>query len=96
MDETVRADAAKQLLGNPTFEMAIKAMKDEVIAQWAVVPARDTQAREWLWMFYQNTMKFEDMLRGYVATGKLVMAQRQSESVAKRVSQLFQKSGFKS
>ena len=89
MDENVRAEAAKQILGNPTFEMAIEAMKKAVVEQWSACPVRDKDAREWLWMFYQNTLKFEEVLKGYIATGKKLEYDRQQETIAKRVAGLF-------
>ena len=89
MDDAVRAEAAKQILGNPAFEMVLAELKKQAIDLWAATPARDTDGREWLWNFYQNTLKFEEVLKAYIATGKKLEYDRQQETLAKRVAGLF-------
>lgn len=89
MDEALRAEAAKQILGNPAFELVIEEMKREAVAKWAATPARDTDGREWLWMFYQNTLKFEEVIKGYIATGKKLEFDRQQETLAQRAAAIF-------
>lgn len=86
MDELTRAEAAKAALGNPSVELALSAMKADVIAQWAGCSAQDTAAREWLWMFYQNALKFEETLKGFIATGRIAEYNREQEKRSKIAS----------
>lgn len=88
MDKELKGEAAKHLLENPTFHEALKTMRDEVIAQWGAVSAKSIEDREWLWMFYQNTLKFEQILRGFVDTGKLARLERERSKLEK-VTSLF-------
>jgi hypothetical protein len=85
MDDTVRAEAAKQMLGNPVFDMVLDAMRKDVIAKWSALPANATQDREWAWMFYQNTLKFEEILRGFIATGRMADDERKRKTVNDKV-----------
>lgn len=88
MDKEARAESAKQLLGNPTFHEALKTMQEEIVAQWGACSATDIKSREWLWMFYQNTLKFEQVLKGFVDTGKLARLERERSKLEK-VTSLF-------
>jgi hypothetical protein len=63
-------------------------MKAEIIAAWSETPARDAEAREWVWRQYKATEKFEGLLRAYIETGKferksLEMKQRPVDKIAK-------------
>jgi len=83
MDAERRAEAAKQILGNPAFDEAMRVMREEVVAQWGACSAQDVKSREWLWMFYQNTLKFEGMLRGFIDTGRLAKLDRERSAIEK-------------
>lgn len=70
-EEAIRGERAKQLLSDPLLNEAFAHCKQEVLQAWERTPARDVEAREWLWKLYHATIKAEDMLKGYVDTGKL-------------------------
>jgi hypothetical protein len=63
--------AAEDLLANPLLAEALKAIKDEVTAQWMECPARDHEGKEALWQLAKTAQKFENLLTGYIQTGKL-------------------------
>lgn len=79
MDKTLRAADAERILNEPLLQQALQAIKDEIIAQWSATPARDTEGREWIWRHLKVAEKFENLLRGYLADGKIeAFNQRQS------------------
>lgn len=91
MDEKLKSEEAARLLSNDVLQNALKDLRDETIAQWSVCPARDTEAREWLWMFYQNTLRFETVLKGYLATGKILEFNKKQATVVDRLMSTFKK-----
>lgn len=70
-EEVIRGERAKQLLADPLLTEAFKTCKQEVLLAWETTPARDIEAREWLWKLYHASIKAENMLRGYIDTGKM-------------------------
>lgn len=62
---------AADVIENPAFQAAIKAMRDEVVAQWKACPIRDREGQLLLLQLAKLTDKFEGMLTGYVQGGKL-------------------------
>lgn len=70
-EEVLRGERAKQLLADPLLNEAFAHCKAAVLEAWETTPARDVEAREWLWKLYHATLKAENMFRGYVDTGKL-------------------------
>jgi len=86
MDDKVRGEYAGQILGNPVFVQALEVIKKEVIQAWADCPARDHEGKEYLWQLYRNTVKFENVFRGYVESGKLAIErEKQEQSAAQKV-----------
>lgn len=67
----VRGREAQQLLDNALLQEALKALADEVQAQWLACPARDREGKEALWQLAKTAEKFSAILTGYVQTGKL-------------------------
>lgn len=70
-NEQARGERARQLLENTVLTEALKAIKDDVMAQWMECPARDKEGKEALWQLAKTAQKFENILIGYVNTGKL-------------------------
>lgn len=70
-EKVLRGQRAEQLLADPILNEAFEAVKKELFDAWATTPARDTDAREWLWMLLQASTRFESIFRGIVDTGKL-------------------------
>lgn len=88
-DEARRGDEAAIALDNPAIKEALQAIRDELISQWAETPARDTEAREWLWRHFQVLSKFESILRGYISTGKMAKIEMERKSLAQRMRDKF-------
>lgn len=82
-----RGDNAARILAEPVVKEALESMKAEIIRAWSETPARDAEAREWVWRQYKAVEKFEGLLKGYMETGKferkaLLMKQRPMDKVA--------------
>jgi len=69
-----RADDAARVLNEKVVVDALMSIKQEIIDQWEATPARDAEAREWLWRHYKVAEKFEGILRGCVEAGKMEKA----------------------
>ena len=91
MDEKLRSDESLRLLNNDVLRLALKDLRELTVEQWAACPARDTEGREWLWMFYQNTMRFEEVLKGYLAKGKIDDFNRRQDGLMRKVSNIFKR-----
>ena len=78
LDENIaRGNEAKALLANQLLRETLEMMKKEIVEKWAACPARDAEGKEWLWQFYQTTIKFEEKLAEVVNTGKLSFQEKQ-------------------
>jgi hypothetical protein len=90
-DQT-RGQRAAELLHNELMQEALAAIKAEVVKQWTDCPARDTEGKEALWQLNKTAQKFENILRGYIETGKLATEQmKRWEAEQSRLRQLFQR-----
>lgn len=74
-DQARKGDEAAIILEMPIVQECLKGMKEEIIQQWAETPARDSEARDWIWRHYKVLEKFEGLLRGYMASGKMAKIQ---------------------
>ena len=82
----IRAERSAQLLRDPMLVDALDGIKREVIEQWDATPARDVEAREFLWKFYKTSKKFRMTLQGAVDNGKVViLKESQKRSAPERV-----------
>lgn len=91
MDEKLKSEEAARLLSNDVLQQALKDLREETVSKWSACPARDTEGREWLWMFYQNTMRFEEVLKGYFASGKILDFNRKQASIFDKAMKVFKK-----
>ena len=66
-----RAKHAQDLLNNHLLAKALEVSKKEIIEMWENTPARDSDAREWLFKMYQASLRFEKVLLGYIDAGKI-------------------------
>jgi hypothetical protein len=73
-DQT-RGIRAAELLNNELLQEALNAIKAEVVKQWTDCPARDQEGKEALWQLNKTAHKFENILKGYIDTGKLATEQ---------------------
>ena len=88
-EQTFRGERAKQLLADPMIVEALQAIKNELIQTWEATPARDIQAREWLWMMHQASLRFESVFKGFIDTGKIAKDQLvYKQSLAARTFQM--------
>ena len=82
-EKLTRAEGAKRLLTDPLLLEALSMMEKEVVDQWELCPARDKDAREFMWMYYKNVRKFRGILQGIIESGKLAAHDlREEESFA--------------
>ncbi len=84
-----RALEAAQVLDNPAYQEAMRQLKTAVIQQWKECPVRDREGQMLLLQLAKLTDKFESLLQGMVATGKLAqhridLDRERDESIAKR------------
>lgn len=91
MDSKLRSDEAARLLSNNVLLEALDELRKETVARWADCPARDTEGREWLWMFYQNTLRFEQVLKGYIGSGTIDQINKKQDTWMKNVSNIFKR-----
>lgn len=81
--DIARGHEARAVLTSPVFIDSMARMKKEIIDQWAACPARDKDAREWLWMHYQVALKFEETLNEVLNTGKIALREKELSLVEK-------------
>lgn len=62
---------AREILENEVFAQAMADIKQEVINQWQQSPARDSEAREKLWMMLKLAEKLEACIKTTLDTGTL-------------------------
>jgi hypothetical protein len=75
-EEIKRADEAKRILETPMVRDAFAVMEREVYEAWLATPARDGEAREWLWRQATALKKFQEMLRGTMESGRLAFQRK--------------------
>jgi hypothetical protein len=67
-----RGESAKALLDDPLLNKALKAVRTAVIEEWA--DTRQEEGREYLWRLHRASVKFEEVLLGYIQEGEIVKA----------------------
>lgn len=85
-EEIARGAEAARIVNSAVFADSLKALKDEIIANWSAASARDTDGREWLWQHYQVALKFEEHLRSIINTGKLAGQMEKERTRAEKVA----------
>lgn len=73
-DQT-RGQRAAELLNNELLQEALDAIKAEVVKQWTDCPIHDKEGKEALWQLNKVAHKFENVLKGYVDSGRLATEQ---------------------
>ena len=77
---------AEELLSNRMLKRALNDCRKEILDMWEATPARDTDGREWLWKLHQASVRFENVLRGYIDTGKIAKANlKEGKTVAEKI-----------
>jgi hypothetical protein len=67
-----RGQNADSLLKNPLLKKSLAAVRDAVIEEWA--DTRSEEGREYLWRLHRASVKFEEVLLGYIQQGEIVKA----------------------
>ncbi len=68
--DNLRGLDAAQVLDNDAYKQAMKALREEITAQWKACPIRDSEGQLLLLQLAKLTDKFEGILSGYVESGK--------------------------
>lgn len=84
-DQVERGRQARDLLDNHLLAKALKASKEEIIEMWESTPARDSEAREWLFKMYQASLRFEKVLLGYIDSGKIAQKDLKEKTLAEKI-----------
>ena len=85
-DEIEQGREAGELLSNRILKRALNDCRKEIMDMWEATPARDTDGREWLWKLHQASVRFENVLRGYIDTGKIAKANlKEGKTVAEKI-----------
>ena len=84
-EEIQRSEAAKRIYNDPLFKEAMKLVREEILRKWEETPARDTDGREWLWLFHQAANKFDNTFKTWLETGKMAEMQLERPNVFERI-----------
>lgn len=76
------AKRAELLMGDDLLQGAFRQLEHDYIAKWRITEARDTDARERLWLAVQVIGKVRQHLQTAMANGKL--AQHELDALAAR------------
>lgn len=88
--ERIRGERARQLIEDPMIVEALDMIERETIAKWEQTPARDTEGRERLWMFYVVAKKFRNTLQETMDTGKMAAIQLgEKQGLAAKVANMW-------
>jgi phosphoribosylaminoimidazole-succinocarboxamide synthase len=86
-EEANRGEEASRLLENPLLKNAFAAIKAEAVRQWDATGAKAGEEREWIWRHYKVIANVENILRGYVESGRIARMQLQEkETLRERTS----------
>jgi Holliday junction resolvasome RuvABC ATP-dependent DNA helicase subunit len=87
-EELIRAERAKQILGDKLVREALDSIRSGLIENWRSTPLKDADLREKIWAIYVGACKFEEFLYEFIETGKLAQhtldhAERQQPGTGK-------------
>jgi hypothetical protein len=91
-EQIARANRAAAIVNDPVFKESMAAMQKEIVDTWAASPARDRDGKEWLWNFYQVSLKFEEQLKSIMNTGKIALdalQQRKTETAVEKITRFW-------
>lgn len=85
-EELNRAAECNQILGNRYVQEALNQIKEGLVEQWSRTPVKDSELRDKIWAIYNGAVKFEEILRTHIDTGKMVrVEQEQKRTIAERL-----------
>lgn len=77
--EMERGRQARLVLDSPLYQEAFSNLRAELLRQWEVSPARDSEGREKLWLAVNLLSKIEAHLSEAMTTGNLAQVQLQEQ-----------------
>lgn len=87
-DEETRGRNAQALLDDPLLAKALNECRQAIVMEWE--STRESEGREYLWRLHRASMKFEEILRGYIDSGKIAKANlKEGKSVTQRIRSAF-------
>jgi hypothetical protein len=72
IDEEQRGQNAQALLDDPLLQKALNATRAVIVEEWA--DTREEKGREYLWMLHRASLKFEEILFGWIQNGEIAKA----------------------
>lgn len=91
-DQSLRAENARQVIENPAYSWAIKALQQQIVDDWSQCPVRDKEGQTLYLQLHKLSKKFEALLTGMVETGKLAQLKldaERDESAAQKLVRRF-------
>ena len=84
MNEEQRGQNAQSLLADPLLQKALNASRVAIIEEWA--DTREKEGREYLWMLHRASVKFEEILLGWIQNGEIAKANlKQDKTLGQRL-----------
>jgi len=77
IDDEQRGQNAKALLDDPLLQKALDASRLAIVDEWA--DTREEKGREYLWMLHRASVKFEEILFGWIQAGEIAKANLKPE-----------------
>lgn len=85
-EELRRAAECQQILGNRYVQEALNQIKEALVEQWSKTPVKDSELRDKIWGIYNGAVKFEEILRTHIETGKMVRVdEERKKTLAERL-----------
>lgn len=79
--ERERAALAQQLVDHPLWAEAWEEHETQLMEQWRLSKARDTEGRENIWLMLKIGQKVRKRIEKHIETGKLVALEDELENV---------------
>jgi len=77
IDDEQRGQNAQSLLDTPLLQKALDASRVAIIDEWAIT--KEKEGQEYLWMLHRASVKFEEILLGWVQNGEIAKANLKPE-----------------
>jgi hypothetical protein len=89
-DDEKRGQNAENLLKDALLAKALKVSRETILSAWEQTPIRDAEGREFLWKLHQASLRFEEILRGWIQNGEIAKANlKEGKSVTQRIRSAF-------
>ena len=89
-DDEKRGENAQNLLNDPLLRKALDGSRATILEAWQATPIRDNEGREYLWKLHQASLRFEEILFGWIQNGEIAKANlKEGKSVTQRIRSVF-------